>query len=174
MQLLIGCGSNRLKKLSRRGRPKWDGLVTLDHEARHRPDVVHDLMSLPLPFDDSSADEIHAYDVLEHCGAQGDWRWFFAQWSDFWRILKPGGSFFGIVPAWNSPWAWGDPSHTRVIQAESLVFLSQAEYTAQVGKTPMSDFRSVYRGDFDIVHASPSGQALHFVLEAVKPSRISV
>ena len=74
MELLIGCGSNRAKKLSVQGRSEWVGLVTLDHEPRHKPDVVYDLAHLPLPFDDNSADEIHAYECLEHVGAQGDYK----------------------------------------------------------------------------------------------------
>lgn len=173
-ELLIGCGSRREKLLGRS--PAWTNLVTLDIEARHKPDVVHDLESLPLPFPDDSMDEIHAYDVLEHTGRQGDWRFFFAQWSDFWRILKPGGLFLGIVPLPMSRWAWGDPSHTRVLSPEALTFLDQAEYDKQIGTTPMSDFRSVYRADFEPVLMQPHAatQALHFGLRAVKPTRCSV
>lgn len=174
MELLIGCGGSRVKKVWWGGRSEWAGLVTLDHEPRHRPDVVHDLESLPLPFADDSADEIHAYEVLEHTGRQGDWRFFFAQWSDFWRVLKPNGLFIGTVPLPDSPWAWGDPSHTRILPRACLTFLRQPEYTAQVGKTAMSDFRSVYRADFDILHTSERDGSLIFVLRAVKPSRITV
>jgi SAM-dependent methyltransferase len=170
-ELLLGCGSSRAKKLCYRGRAEWSGLVTLDHNGDHAPDVAHDLESLPLPFADDTFDEIHAYCVLEHLGRQGDWRFFFAQWSDFWRMLKPGGLFMGICPAGSSPWAWGDPSHTRVISPESLIFLHQPAY-AQVGETPMSDFRFVYEADFDIIHQQTAGHHFEFVLQAVKPSRI--
>jgi hypothetical protein len=82
MELLIGCGSSRAKKLSTQGRSEWIGLVTLDYEKRHSPDVVHDLHD-PLPFDDDTADEIHAYEVLEHVGRQGDYKFFFQQFADF-------------------------------------------------------------------------------------------
>ena len=132
---------------------------------------IHDI-NLPLPFPDDSADEIHAYEVLEHCGTQGDYKFFFAQWSDFWRVLKPAGVFLGTVPLPTSVWAWGDPSHTRVIPKESFVFLSQPQY-CQVGKTAMSDFRSIYKADFDIIHLHENGDVLEFALQAVKPSRIA-
>lgn len=171
MQLLIGCGSNRDKKLSMPNSPDWEGLVTLDHEASHNPNVVFDLNNTVLPFEDNSASEIHAYECLEHTGTQGDYKFFFAQFSDFWRVLEDGGVLFGTVPLPNSVWAWGDPSHTRVIQKESFIFLSQPNYS-QVGITPMSDFRSIYKADFDIIHLSESGECLEFALKAIKPSRI--
>jgi SAM-dependent methyltransferase len=172
-ELLIGAGSSRIKKLVYGGRSEWAALTTLDHNADHGCDVVHDLENLPLPFEGDSFDEVHAYEVLEHTGRQGDWRFFFAQWSDFWRILKPGGVFLGTCPAAGSPWAWGDPSHTRIISPESLTFLHQPAYTAQVGITPMSDFRHVYQADFDVTHSRISGHTFEFVLKAVKPSRMT-
>lgn len=173
MEILLGCGSNRAKKLVWQGKSEWTNLVTLDHESLHDPDVVFDLNNVRLPFDDDSADEIHAYEVLEHLGRQGDWKFFFDQFSDFWRVLKNGGVFFGSVPLPTSVWAWGDPSHTRIIQKESFVFLNQPQYTKQVGITPMSDFRAHYKADFDIVHLSETADLLFFGLQAVKPSRIT-
>lgn len=170
MELLLGCGSNRDKKLHQQGRPEWAGLVTVDIESRHNPDVVHDI-SQPLPFDDDSAEEIHAYEVLEHCGTQGDYKFFFRQFSDFWRVLKPDGVILGTVPLPTSVWAWGDPSHTRVIPKETFIFLNQPAYD-QVGITAMSDFRSIYRADFDVIHLYEHSDILEFALRAVKPSRI--
>lgn len=152
-QLLLGAGSDHRRKVQINGQTEWSELITLDYNEDHKPDIVHDLNSFPYPFEDNSFDEIHAYDVLEHCGKQGDYRFFFEQFSEIHRILKPGGYFAGIVPKWDSVWAFGDPSHTRVIPLESLIFLNQAEYANQVGKTPMSDFRFCYKADFDVVHA---------------------
>lgn len=172
MELLLGAGSSRDKKLVYAGRREWRDLVTLDHNVDHAPDVVHDLNDPELPFAADTFDEVHAYCVLEHIGRQGDWRFFFAQWSDFWRVMKPGATFHGMCPAWNSPWAWGDPSHTRIISPQSLIFLAQPEY-AQIGKTAMSDFRFCYRADFDILHSQIEGDHFAFVLQAVKPSRIA-
>ena len=169
MQLLLGCGSSRVKKLVRQGHPDWDGLVTVDLEPSHQPDIVHDLNE-PLPFEANSASEIHIYEVLEHLGRQGDYRFFFDQFSDFWRVLEPGGFLLGTVPLPTSPWAWGDPSHTRVIPKESFVFLSQPNY-ANVGKTAMTDFRSIYKADFDVVHLAEGEHVLEFALQAIKPAR---
>lgn len=171
-ELLIGCGSNRVKKLHAPDRQEWSGLVTLDMSDAHKPDVVHDLESLPLPFDDNSFDEIHAYDTLEHTGRQGDWRFFFDQWNDFWRLLKPGGYFCGISPHWSSPWAWGDPGHTRIVSPECMIFLDRMEYR-QVGNSPMTDYRFCYHGDFErmFTHVDESSKQFYFILKAHKPVR---
>lgn len=173
--LLIGCGSKRdlLLKPKREDRDGVE-LVTLDRCALHKPDVLHDLDTLPLPFADESFDELHAYEVLEHLGRQGDWRRWFAEWAEWYRLLKPGGFMCATVPAPNSEWVWGDPSHTRAIPPAALTFLDQTNYTAQVGNTAMSDFRDVYRADFECVFAEVAGETFAFALRAIKPSRISI
>lgn len=172
MELLIGAGSARDKRVFTQGKEQWEDLITLDNNPHHKPEVLWDLTRLPLPFEDNQFDEIHAYEVLEHTGNQGDYRFFFAQFSEFWRILKPDGKLFGSCPHWKSVWAWGDPSHTRVIQKEQFMFLSQQEYKNQIGKTPMSDFRYIYKADFETEMAQETEVHLLFALRAVKPSRI--
>lgn len=171
-ELLIGCGSRRIKLLFPPDKQEWQHLTTLDINGSHNPDVVWDLNNLPLPFADNTFDEIHAYEVLEHTGRQGDHIFFFAQFSDFWRILKPNGMLIGSSPMYNSPWAFGDPSHTRVIQKESFVFLDQTQYAEQIGKTAMTDFRYIYKADFAVVHVTENNGTLQFALQAIKPSRI--
>jgi SAM-dependent methyltransferase len=172
-ELLIGCGNSRTRKLAVNGERGWKDLVTLDNDPRCDVQVVHDLETLPLPFQDESFDEIHAYEVLEHIGRQGDAEFFFAQFSDFWRLLKPGGHFCGSVPLPTSKWAFGDPSHKRVLPRDAFLYLDQARYTEQVGKTTISDFRHIYRADFVMVYAAEAGASLFFALRAVKPSRIT-
>lgn len=172
MELLIGCGSNREKKISIPEKPGWTELITLDNAGCHKPDVLHDLTVLPLPFADNTFDEIHAYEVLEHTGQQGDYEWFFRQWTEFWRILKPDGFFCGTSPMSTSKWAWGDPGHTRIVSKESFVFLNQPQYKMQVGKTPMSDYRFCYAADFEPMHIEEKGETFIYVLQAIKPSRI--
>lgn len=168
MELLVGCGTNLGKQVTFPEIPKtWVELVTLDSDAGLNPHVVHDLNHLPYPFSDDTFDEIHAYEVLEHCGKQGDWRFFFDQFTEFHRILKPGGWFVATVPPWDSMWAWSDPGHTRVISEGSLIFLSQERYT-QVGPTAMTDYRHWYKADFEIFSAGEQRGHMVFVLRAKK------
>lgn len=127
---------------------------------------------IPWPLADESFDECHAYEVLEHLGQQGDAKSFFGTFSEIYRILKPEGHLFATVPMWNSIWAWGDPSHKRVINQGSLAFLSQQEYKKQIGNSPMTDFRYIYKGDFDLVYTKSQDGIFLFGLKAVKPSRI--
>lgn len=166
-------------------------LTTLDINPDHQPDILFNLERIDgakhnqIPnanvrrdmgnkvidtgtCPDDWYDEIHAYEVLEHIASQGDYRKFFDQFTEFWRVLKPGGYFFASVPSYRSEWAWADPSHRRVITPGTLVFLSQAQYRQQVGVTPMSDFRWYYGADFDTVVSNDDGESHVFILQAVK------
>lgn len=171
--LLLGCGpeGRRTRRLTCGGSDEWGDLVTLDMNAEHNPDIVWDLNTLPLPFESDSFDEVHAYHVLEHFGAQGDWRAFFAFFAEAWRILKTGGSFAGITPSVASVWAWADPGHTRVVTLDTLVFLSQRAYVLARGKSQMTDYRAWYQADFDLRFNQTDGEENLFILQAVKPSR---
>jgi SAM-dependent methyltransferase len=168
-ELLLGAGNSTTKKV-RHGdlTAEWKGLTRIDIDPDCKPDVVHDLNILPYPFDDNTFDEIHAYDVLEHLGKQGNWRGFFAEFSELYRIIKPDGVLCGLVPAWDSPWAWGDPGHTRVITRGTLLFLSQKFYADEVGKTNLTDYRHIYKGDFELVAENEGEHQYGFVLKAIK------
>jgi SAM-dependent methyltransferase len=164
VELLIGCGNSRVKRLDHAKSNEWRGLYTLDMDASCNPDVVWNIDELPLPFEDEAFEEIHAYEVLEHSGRQGDWRFFFAQFAEFWRIMKPGGRFYATMPAWDGEWAWGDPGHIRVFVPGTLGFLSQREYELQVGNTMMTDYRSVWKHDFEVEGVQETNGQLCFVL----------
>lgn len=194
-ELLIGCGyPPHVKKLpSVDGNPHWRNLITLDHNPRCHPHLLCDLNFSsrwhtrlncvdepvgPIFERDYTLrcdifDEIHAYEVLEHLGQQGDESSFFRHFSEIWRILKPHGHLYATVPSRFSGWLWGDPSHRRAIVSESLVFLNQKEYIAQCDLRPtgMSDFRDLYRADFEPVLIEDNRTVLQFILQAIKPSR---
>ena len=166
MDLLLGCGNN-LQRMISPIRKEWVDLKTVDIDPGSKCDLEWDRNEVPLPFSDNSADEIHAYSVLEHIGSQGDYRFFFKQFEDFWRILKPGGFLCGIVPDFNTMWTFGDPGHTRVINRGTLHFLSQKAYE-EVGKTSMTDYRWCYKGDFELFHHQTENGTFYFILKAVK------
>lgn len=165
-ELILGAGSTHKDKIVYDKEDKsYHNPVRLDICESHNPDVVWDLNNRPLPFEDEEFDEIHAYEVLEHVGQQGDYKGFFEEFSEYWRILKPEGRIYGSVPRFDSMWATADPSHTRVISEGTLVFLSQDQYALQVGVTAMSDFRDIYKADFVTLHTERQGENMFFVLE---------
>lgn len=182
-ELLIGCGHSREKRFGLPGDPRgWGELITLDNNPECAPDILCDLSKVPFEYRwnrkpnenahhfpaSDSFDAIHAYEVLEHIGMQGDYRLLFTQFAEFWRLLKPGGRLYASVPDYRSVWAWGDPGHTRIINHGTLVFFDDAEYFAQLGKTAMSDYRADWPGDFRTLFAEYRGDQFWFVLEARK------
>lgn len=170
MELLIGCGHSREKKVSIPELPKeWSkDLITLDWNESTEPDVVHDLNILPYPFDHDMFDEIHAYEVLEHVGTQGDFRFFFQQFEEFYRILKPGGWFIGSCPNWDGVWAWSDPGHTRIISPEMMTFLNQRNYEMPPEESARTDYRFCYQADFELVNMQELDNIWCFAMRAVK------
>lgn len=168
-ELLLGCGHQRLKHIGVAGKEAWEwkDLTTLDINPEVHPDTVWDMNRVPLPFDADTFDEIHAYEVLEHCGRQGDWRFFFDQFSDFWRILKPGGLFFATVPGPDSCVVWGDPGHTRTIQKETVMYLDQNSYLV-LPTNPITDYRWYYKRDFEILESAYVDGQFRFILRARK------
>jgi SAM-dependent methyltransferase len=192
-ELLLGCGRARDKRIHVPGLPQrgWQALITLDvnpnvdadlhcdlnaqppwHAWEHESRVTYELLS-------DYWNEIHAYEVLEHLGQQGDAKALLGQFSEIWRLLKPNGYLCATVPSRFSPWLWGDPSHRRAIVPETLVFLDQAQYQIQIDQlaagriSPMSDFRDTcgYRADFKLIDSHDNRTTFSFILQAIKPSR---
>jgi len=84
--LHLGAGHNPYRYLN------WEWLenregeyedITLDIAEACKPDILFDLNTLregeKLPLEDESIEQIHAYEVLEHFGTQGDWKGFFKE-----------------------------------------------------------------------------------------------
>lgn len=168
----MGAGNKRALKLSHKsthGLPV--SIHTLDIDPNCKPDTSWDLNQLPLPFADGEFDELHAYEVLEHVGRQGDWLSFFREFTEYWRILKPNGFLFASVPRHDSIWAWSDPGHTRVISPGTLSFLSQKQYEKDVGSTTMTDYRNWYKADFETFYGANVGDSFCFGLSAIKESK---
>lgn len=169
-ELLLGCGHSRDKRITfPEIEPNWVELTTLDIDSSVKPDVIHNLDNLPYPFENNQFDEIHAYEVLEHCGRQGDFRFFFDQFTELHRILKPGGWLIGTCPNWDNTWAWSDPGHRRIISPDSLAFLSQKTYERCGEKiNSVSDYRFCYQVDFEPYHMQEMDNNWGFIMRAIK------
>lgn len=118
--------------------------VRLDMNPDCKPDILFDLNDVErgkkLPVADNTFDEIHAYEVLEHFGRQGDFKGFFTGMRELWRVLKPGGYLIGTCPSWDAFWAWGDPGHTRIVSEGTLSYLTKELYLT-VGHGPATDYK---------------------------------
>jgi predicted SAM-dependent methyltransferase len=79
MKLNLGCGPKLFP-------PPFVNVDLANNWCDTQPDVVADITE-PLPFDDCSADEVHAYHVLEHI-RPWDAEKCLVEWV---RTLKPGG-----------------------------------------------------------------------------------
>lgn len=95
------------------GRKKGDGFIGIDtmqindSAGRLVVDHVMDIEILPLPFDESSVDNIKVDNVLEHLE---NLRFVL---NECHRVLKKDGVLFGIVPVAGTPNDFKDPTHKR-------------------------------------------------------------
>lgn len=109
-RLNLGCGTDI--------RP---GYINLDVAALPGVDVVHDLGSGPLPFEDASLTEVVAKDVLEHVDLTAVLR-------EIHRVLAPGGTVSIMSPHFTSPAVWIDPTHQRGFSIDTLRFYVREDH----------------------------------------------
>lgn len=116
--LHIGSGKKTLK-----------GATTIDILDLPGVDVVHDLDSLPWPFEDNTFDLIFAHSVFEHLDKQ------IAIMEEMSRILKPGGRLVIAVPHFRCTDAFTDSTHKHFFTTQSMDYyiegkaLANYEYT---------------------------------------------
>ncbi len=142
------------------GREPLDGYINTEWYELSGIDLVHNLLFLPYPFDDESAQIIRMWDVLEHMPSHmPDGRSFPIEFlNEVWRILIPSGRLLLHVPDARHPeWAI-DVSHVRPYMPQSF---DHFDPDTDLGK--MFPFYSDKK--WKIVERSEHNKNLTFVLE---------
>ncbi len=99
----LGCGNN-----------KQPGMIGIDINPRSDADIVHDLNRFPYPFEDSTFDEIHADNTVEHL------EHISSVMEELHRISRPGALIRITVPYFRARWAFVDPTHRHFFTVDSF------------------------------------------------------
>lgn len=91
------------------------GYVNVDRHQYGNVDVVTDLNGT-WPWEDSSVDEVLAYDIIEHLPDK------IHTMNEAHRVLRAGGLFDIIVPTTDGRGAWQDPTHVSYWNANSFFY----------------------------------------------------
>jgi SAM-dependent methyltransferase len=91
--------------------------------------LTADLVTTKIPFDEESFDYVTAFDFLEHVprliylnGVRTSP--FIELMNEIHRVLKPGGLFLGITPAFPNQEAFQDPTHVNIISEETIKYFA--------------------------------------------------
>lgn len=99
----VGCGAN-----------KFEGAIGLDSNPRTAADVIHDLGSVPYPFDDNEFDLIVSRHVAEHVPD------VMAFVGELYRIARPGATIKLVTPHYTNPDWPTDPTHRNHFNSYSF------------------------------------------------------
>jgi SAM-dependent methyltransferase len=92
----------------------------------------------PIPFADDHFDSVSAYDFIEHVPRlvalpQGGTRLPFVElMNEVWRVLRPGGRFYAVTPAWPKAEAFVDPTHVNIITERTHRYFCEPDVGADV------------------------------------------
>jgi len=118
------------------GREKIKGFTNVDILDLPETDVVHNLIFIPYPFDDGSADEILCKDIVEHLPnyTPDSKPMIPAFMEEMYRILKHGGKLTIQTPGVNAGFAWTDPTHVRPFEIRSFdMFCPNTDFGKSTG-----------------------------------------
>jgi len=107
------------------------GYVNIDYVAP--ADVILNIAKEKLPFEDGSVDKIEADNFLEHLDNEE----FMHVMNECWRVLRPAGIFWFVVPdalRWPDG-AFGDPTHKRFFVQRSFNYFTDHPTYHNYGKS---------------------------------------
>ena len=135
MKLNIGCGSK-----------KREGYIGVDVIQFDGVDVVCRVGQEPLPYADTSIDEVYCSHFVEHLTAQERIQFV----NELSRVLKPNCQVTLIVPHWASGRAYGDPTHQWPPVSEFWFYYLKREWRlANAPHTDAKHWPQGYTCDFD-------------------------
>lgn len=143
----LGCGHTPRNPLA------GDEIFGIDIAAG--PDHAHirvaDLSINPIPFDDNDFDYVTAYDFIEHIPRiiyiYNKCRFAFVElMNEIYRVLRPGGIFLALTPAFPHPEAFQDPTHVNIITEKTFpnYFCNPYQWASMYG----------FSGQFVLIHQS--------------------
>jgi SAM-dependent methyltransferase len=136
----LGCGTNPRNPFLAQKTIAADFFDTRAAKLKHKSEFVKVDICMPLPFTDSSIDSVSTFDVLEHIprvqsNSLGIFEYpFISLMSEIYRVLKPGGIFIALTPAFPSHAAFEHPTHVNYISEGTLnYFLAQGSESLNKG-----------------------------------------
>ena len=147
----IGCGPR-----------KAPGFIGVDIAPAPGVDIVADL-SASFPFDDSTVDELRAYDVIEHLVNRIN------TMNEIWRVCKPGAKIDIRVPSSDGRGAFQDPTHISFWNINSFKYYC-VEFPPYIELCHQYGFKGAFRL-LKLDHEQSSDQVIHVnaELEVIKP-----
>lgn len=127
MKIDLGCG-----------RRKREGYFGIDCQQLDGVDLVCDCNGI-IPLQDNCADEIIAFDFLEHIN--NDKRIHIM--SEIWRLLKPNGMFVSQTPSTDGRGAFQDPTHYSFWNENSFLYYTDDRYRHLYSIKPKFDIVNI-------------------------------
>jgi len=96
------------------------------------------LIEEPIPYEDDFFDSVSAFDFIEHIPRQsfttskGHCNPFIDLMNEIYRVLRPGGVFLAITPAYPNVSAFTDPTHVNIITEHTHEYFCGTEPMGRV------------------------------------------